>query len=72
MSTTTTPTAEATTAPVIPTDTDPTPSGLPRPTLDTLCCEGRSPSITTGHHPQCDDDGWDHPGPCVIESAVQS
>lgn len=24
--------------------------------------------MTTEHHPQCDDDGWDHPGECVIET----
>jgi hypothetical protein len=23
---------------------------------------------TYEHHPLCDDDGWDHYGPCVIET----
>jgi hypothetical protein len=25
---------------------------------------------TTEHEPLCDDNGWDHPGACVIESEV--
>ena len=24
--------------------------------------------MTTEHHALCDDNGWDHPGPCVIET----
>lgn len=24
--------------------------------------------MTTEHHPNCDDDGWDHPGECIIET----
>lgn len=24
--------------------------------------------MTTEHHPLCDDDGWDHSGPCVLET----
>lgn len=23
-----------------------------------------------GHHPLCDDNGWDHPGECVLETEV--
>lgn len=23
---------------------------------------------TREHHPRCDDDGWDHWGPCIIET----
>lgn len=25
--------------------------------------------MTTEHHHLCDDDGWDHPGDCVIETS---
>ena len=24
--------------------------------------------MTTSHHPLCDDNGWDHPGECVVET----
>ena len=28
----------------------------------------RDPNHTYEHHPLCDDNGWDHRGPCVIET----
>ena len=30
-------------------------------------CRPRNPNHTYEHDPLCDDDGWDHLGPCVIE-----
>jgi hypothetical protein len=26
--------------------------------------------MTTEHHPLCDDNGWDHPNPCVVETEI--
>jgi hypothetical protein len=27
-------------------------------------------TILSGHHPLCDDNGWDHPGECVPETEI--
>lgn len=26
--------------------------------------------LVNGHHPLCDDNGWDHPGECVLETEI--